>query len=390
MSKTILFQPMLEKHKDYHYMPVSILSAAAPMVARGLDVEIIDERVETLTLDRLAGVKHFMVSVYAGYAVSRAYTVSKFVKQHHPHVKVVWGGPFVSACDPSVFNGVVDHVVQGDVDDGMHPLPYWLISVEKYVNPATKRFIYVTSYGCPGVCTFCATKIKRPFKALPMERVEVDIRYLMSKYRFEECVFFDATLFADIGKVSHVAELMGYYSLDWIADARAPEIVRADNTLLESCVNSGLKQITIGLESGSQRIIEMMRKGKNHLEHFKQAAEKLRRFPVKMVSGVIFGCPGETVDDLRQTIDYIREIRAINPNFFISSTFYRPLPGTLMADMAAEYGYRQPTTLAEWARQGEQGHYAYNEWQDAPWIVGQEEYRAAYEQFRSNNKNLFI
>jgi radical SAM superfamily enzyme YgiQ (UPF0313 family) len=134
-----------------------------------------------------------------------------------------------------------------------------------------------------------------------------------------------------------------------------------------------------------------MRKGKNHLEHFKQAAEKLRQFPVKMVSGVIFGCPGETVDDLRQTIDYIKQIRAINPNFRISSTFFRPLPDTVMADICIkDYGYRQPATLAEWARQGEQGHYAYNQWQDAPWIVEREEYRKVYEQFKCENRELFV
>lgn len=387
--KTILFMPKLEPHKDYHYFPVSLLAAAAPMVAKGINVQIIDERVGDALPD-MSGVAYFMVSTYAGYQVSRAYAMSKFVKQHHPHIKVVWGGPFVSALDPSVFNGVADHVVQGDVDDGTHPLPYWLIDMAKYVNPETKRFIYVTSYGCPGVCAFCATKKKRPFKALPMERVHADIKYLMGRYPFKECVFFDATLFADIGKVNHVAELMGYYNLDWIADARAPEIVRADNTLLESCVNSGLKQLTIGLESGSPRIIEMMRKGKNHLEHFRQAAEKLKQFPVKMVSGVIFGCPGETVEDLRQTIDYIKRIREINPNFRISSTFFRPLPDTLMSDMAAEYGFKQPATLKEWAEQGEQGHYAYNQWQDAPWVVEQDKYREIYEQFGSDEKELFV
>jgi radical SAM superfamily enzyme YgiQ (UPF0313 family) len=159
---------------------------------------------------------------------------------------------------------------------------------------------------------------------------------------------------------------------------------------IDFLVSRDLKQITVGLESGSPRIVDLMCKGKNHLAHFKQAAEKLRRFPVKMVSGVIFGCPGETVDDLRQTIDYIKQIREINPNFFISTTFYRPLPDTVMADMAAEYGYKQPATLAEWARQGEQGHYAYNQWQDAPWIVGQEKYREIYEEFKAENQELFI
>jgi radical SAM superfamily enzyme YgiQ (UPF0313 family) len=388
--KTILFYPKLEPHKDYHYFPVSLLSAAAPMVAKGIDVEIIDERVGDILPD-MSSVEYFMVSVYAGYQVSRAYAVSKFVKKNFPGVKVVWGGPFVSACDPSVFNGVVDHIVQGDVDDGTYPLPYWLIDVEKYINPETKRFIYVTSYGCPGVCTFCATKKRRPFKALPIERVHADIKYLMGRYPFEECVFFDATLFADPNRVGNLAVLMEHYGIRWIADARAPEIARAPDIFLRLCIKSGLKQLTIGLESGSPRIVDLMRKGKNHLEHFKQAAEKLRQFPVKMVSGVIFGCPGETVDDLRQTIEYVKQIRAINPNFRISTTFYRPLPDTLMADICIkDYGYKQPDTLQGWAEQGERGHYVYNEFQSAPWVVDIGKHKEIYTKFKQEYNDLFV
>jgi hypothetical protein len=387
--KTILFMPKLEPHKDYHYFPVSLLSAAAPMVAKGIDVEIIDERVGD-TLPDMSRAEYFMVSVYAGYQVSRAYTVSKFVKQHHPHVKVVWGGPFVTALDASVFNGVVDHVVQGDVDDGTHPLPYWLIDAGKYINPETKRFIYVTSYGCPGQCTFCQTKTRRPFKTLPAERISTDISNLMRRYRFKECVFFDATLFGALSRVAFINSLMAQYGLKWIADARAIEIYNADDRLLSNCVKSGLQQLTIGLESGSPRIIDLMKKGRNHLDHFRRVAEKLKDLPLKMVSGVIFGAPGETVEDLRQTIDYIKQIREINPNFYISSTFFRPLPGTAMFDMAVNYGYKPPQTLEQWAEQGEQGHYKYNEFQDAPWIAEQERYREIYETFRVENQNIFV
>ncbi len=388
--KTILFYPKLEPHKDYHYMPVSLLSAAAPMVAKGVDVEIVDERVGDILPD-MSSVEYFMVSVYAGYQVSRAYAVSKFIKQNFPGIKVIWGGPFVTALNESVFDGrVVDHIIQGDVDDGTHPLPYHLIDIEKYVNPETKRFIYVTSYGCPGVCTFCATKKKRPFKALPLDRVKTDIEHLMTRYPFKEAVFFDATLFAAPERVEHINILMDYYGLKWIADARALEIVRADDEFISRCVGAGLKQLTIGLESGSPRIVDLMKKGKYHLENFKKVAEKLKQFPVKMVSGVVFGTPGETVDDLRLTLDFIKTIADLNENFRVSSTFFRPLPDTLMSDMAAQWGYKQPTTLKGWAEQGERGHYNYNQWADSPWIVGPEEYRKMYENFRQECSDLFI
>jgi radical SAM superfamily enzyme YgiQ (UPF0313 family) len=360
------------------------------MVAEGAEISIIDERVGDVLPD-LSGVDYFMCSVFAGYSVSRAYNVSKWVKIHFPHVKVVWGGPFVSALPVSAFDGnIVDHVIQGDVDDGTYPLPYHLVDVEKYVNPETERAIYVTSYGCVGNCTFCQTTPRRKLVFLPYKRVEQDIDTLMGMHRFREMVFFDATLFTKPERAFDIALLMQKHGLNWVCDSRADEIIKLHAPDIASLIHCGLKQLTIGLESGSQRIINMMRKGKNHLEHFRQAAERLRQLPVKMVSGVIFGTPGETVDDLRQTIDYIREIREINPNFRVSSTFYKPLPDTAMAEMCEQYGHKPPQTLREWAEQGEQGHYAYNEYQPAPWIVGQEEYRRVYEQFRSEEKELFV
>jgi radical SAM superfamily enzyme YgiQ (UPF0313 family) len=156
------------------------------------------------------------------------------------------------------------------------------------------------------------------------------------------------------------------------------------------CVNSGLRQLTVGLESGSPRIVELMNKGKNHLEHFKVAAEKLTKLPVKLVSGVIFGTPTETPEDLQMTLDFILKIRAINPNFFVSSTFYRPLPNTVMSDLAKQHGYREPTSLKEYAEQGEKGHYFYNQFKSAPWIVEPEKYKAIYETFKAQNEGLFI
>jgi radical SAM superfamily enzyme YgiQ (UPF0313 family) len=164
-----------------------------------------------------------------------------------------------------------------------------------------------------------------------------------------------------------------------------------DKIILDGIMNSGLTQLTIGLEAGSEAIVKLMKKGKGHLEKYKRCAEIMAQYPnVKMVSGVIFGCPGETIDNLLETIEYIKMIKEINPNFYISSTYFRPLPDTEMSDMAKEYGYVEPNSLEGWAEQGERGHYEYNTFQDAPWIQDIEEYKRIYDAFVDGNKGLFI
>jgi radical SAM superfamily enzyme YgiQ (UPF0313 family) len=396
MSKTILFMPRLEATKPFHYFPVSLLSVAAPMVAMGEDVEIVDQRVENiLSIDlakKLSKADKLMVSVYTGYQLSQAYLYSSWVKNFNPNIKVIWGGPHCSALpEQTLASEYVDEIVCGDVDTGEYPLPYWLIDIPKYINPATERAICITSYGCVANCSFCATEPKRPYIQLPMDRVKKDITYLMRSHKFKEIVFFDASLFSAPDRVREISGIMRQWQLKWICDARAPEIAKAEDSFLESCVDSGLKQLTIGLESGSPKIVEIMRKGKNHLQHFKQAAQKLAKFDLRMTSGVIFGCPGETVEDLKMTLDYIQRIREINPNFRISSTFFRPLPGTTMTDICIkQYGYKQPNSLAAWAELGQQSHYEYNIFQPAPWIPEPERHRTLYERFKSENGELFM
>ncbi len=365
-------------------MPISLLAAASTME----NVKIFDERVSPIAelTDSLNDTEYLMFSVFTGYSLKRAYEMSKMAKEIKPDIKIVWGGPHPTALpEQTLESEYVDAVIVGDTDKGEKPLPYWLIDIEKYINPATKRFIYVSSYGCPGSCSFCALKKRRKFQLMPLERVKGDIDYLMFEYRFKECVFFDATLFTVRARVEYISEYMQTYDLKWIADARAVDIMKYDSLYFK-----GLKQLTIGLESGSQRIIDLMKKGARHLEYYKQAAVKLSDYPIKMVSGVVLGCPGETVEDLKQTIEYIEMIKQINPNFRMSTTFYKPLPGTEMSDMSAEYGYKEPENLEEWAKVGEGSHYNYNEWNDVPWIIEPDKYRLVYDEFKKSNKELFI
>jgi len=383
--------PKLTEHKDYHHLPVSLLAAAAPMVAKGLDVSIFDERVDSNLSERMAGVDYFMVSAYTGYQVSKGYAASKWIKENYPGVKVVWGGPHVTAVGEKQFNaGIVDYIVPGDVDDGTHPLPYWLIDVEKYVNPATERFAYVSSYGCIGSCTFCQTRNRRKLTFLPLERVEKDIGYLMSQYPYKEAVFFDSTVFTKQDRALFLSRLMKKHNLKWICDSRADEICRMPKNILDEIMSSGIIQLTVGMETGSPRIADLMNKGKNHLEKYKKCAEILSKYDVKLVSGCIFGCPGEGPEDILQTIEYIKKIQSINKNFRLSTTFYKPLPGTIMSKMCERYGYKEPKTLEEWAIQGEGSHYSYNTWNDAPWIVDKNRYRAIYESFREEYKDIFV
>ena len=113
-------------------------------------------------------------------------------------------------------------------------------------------------------------------------------------------------------------------------------------------------------------------------------------YDIKMCSGVIFGTPGEGPEDIKQTIEYIKEIKKINPNFYISTTFFMPLPNTEMCNMAKEDGYEEADDLEGWAKLGSETHYSYNSYQSSMWIKEPEEYKRIYDNFVNENKELFL
>jgi len=389
--KKILYYPALEKHKCYHYFPLSLLAVASAMKD---DVVIIDERVDPpekleqhiLTADAI------LFTAYTGYQLACMYAKAKWVKENYPNIKVVLGGPHVtllkSQCLESPY---IDEVSCGYAEKGENELPWHLIDVAKYINPETERFIYVSSYSCIGKCSFCATIPRRKLVFLPLEKVQRDIDNLMELYPFKQAVLFDATLFTKPDRALFVSQLMKKHSLSWICDSRADEVCRMDKGVLDKIVNSGLQQITIGLETGNERMANFIKKGKNHVEKFKECARILSEYNVIMASGLIFGMPTETIDELKETVQYVEEIRAINKNFRLSTTFWKPLPATELTEfIKRNYGYREPSSLKEWAELGAGNHFEYNTWMDNPWIENQGEYRAIYDKFKLDNQDIFI
>jgi radical SAM superfamily enzyme YgiQ (UPF0313 family) len=437
-KKVIMFFPKLEEFKDYHYMPVSLLAVAAPLVKEGIDCTIIDERIDENYLEtidsQIPEAICFLITAYTGYQVSRAYNVAKYVKKSYPDIKIIWGGPHVTHLpDQAISSDYVDIVYLGyaessivtlidaiinnknlkDVEniyykdvnkniiknktnqkiylEKMPEMPYQMVNHMKYINPKTKRFIYVSSYGCPGICTFCATKTRRRWIPLNLEKVEKDIENLMKLYDYKECVFFDATIFTLPERAIKLSEIMKKYNLRWICDARADEIYKIGDKELECIINNGLIEITMGLETGSEKIVSIMKKGENHLHKYEVALTKLAKYNVKVSSGVIFGTPGETVKELSETVEYIKKMKSINKNFYISTTFFRPLPDTELMDTVINLGYSMPKSLEEWAKVGSSNHYKYNVWMDVPWFDANEKnkYMQLYDNFSKEMKDIF-
>lgn len=441
-KKVVLFFPKLEEYKPAHWFPISLLSISAPMIEKGFDVVIVDERVDEnwqeKLLEECKNALLLGVSSFTGYQLIGAYTASKLVKEKYPDLKIFWGGPHVSSLakqtlenenidiciigygdltttrmlekiyngeNPDGIDGVLykdNGIIYGNPEPEVNPdlsyLPqinYNLVDIHKYINPETKAFVYLSSYGCPGICTFCSTKELRKFIKLNPDKVIKDIDNLLTLYDFRKLIMFDATFFVD---ENNVRQIISYIIekkqiKEWLCDGRAVDLLKMNDDIFEMLEKSRLQSLVIGLETGSQKIVELMKKGKTHLERYKKIIEKLKDYSFDIHSGVIFGMPEETLDDLRATLKYLEEVKEINPRLQFSTTFFQALPGTEMFDyVQKEMGIKFPTNLIDWVEYGKDNHYVYNQATKTQYLDAaiQNEYLKIYTEFWDKHQDWLV
>lgn len=441
-KKVVLFFPKLEEYKSAHWFPISLLSVSAPMMEKGFEIVIVDQRVDNNWKEKLlTECKDALllgISSFTGYQLIGAFDASKLIKETYPDLKIFWGGPHVSSlAEQTLENENVDicvigygdlsttkmleKIYNGERPDGIkgilykdngkiygdpepeaHPnlsnLPqinYNLIDIHKYIHPETKAFVYLSSYGCPGICTFCSTKELRKYIKLSPEKVIKDIDNLLKMYDFKKLVMFDATFFVDEDNVKKIVSylIQNKQIKEWHCDGRAVDMLKLSDETFELLEKSNLSAVVIGLETGSQRIVDIMKKGTTHLERYQKIITKLKDYNFHIASGVIFGMPGETIDDLKLTLKYMEEMKAINPKLKYSTTFFQALPGTEMFDyVQKEMGIKFPTSLVEWVDYGQKNHYVYNQATKTQYLDAsiQGEYLKIYNDFWAKHKDWLI
>lgn len=446
----VLIMPKMEPNKDYHYFPLGILAIAAAINnIENINYDIYDERVDDYsrfeTLLKKADIVG--ISMFTGYQVKCGYDLLSKVKEFNHNIITIVGGPHATALpDETIQSKLVDYVVAGYAENSFRELiidllnygkvtrsisgvywkeekydeplnthitytetpknykdlewnaiPYSKVDVQKYINPATKRVIYVTQYGCPAKCTFCATPETRKWAEKPVELIKQDLNFLYEATQFEQLVFFDATLFTRKARVKEIMEFVSseFQNIEWVADARAMELKNYSIADLLEINKSNLKlyHLTVGLESGSKRIAEeIYKKGKGHCDIFLDTAEKLYHAGIELTSGCIFGAPTETAENLYETLDYVSKIRKKHPGIKLSTTFFRPLPGTDLFEFVKSFGIEFPNSLDGWAKLEGITHYEYNQWMSVPWMSKDEEkrYLIAYEEFVNTHGDILV
>jgi anaerobic magnesium-protoporphyrin IX monomethyl ester cyclase len=223
------------------------------------------------------------------------------------------------------------------------PFPAWdLVDVDAYRRAWTAahgRFSWnmATSRGCPFGCNWCAKPVfGRRYSQRSPESVAMEMR------RLKDQVAPDHVWFADdiFGLTPQWIER--FASAVTELDARIPFMIQCRADLLKPRVaaalaQAGAEEVWLGVESGSQRILDAMEKGTT-VDEVRAATRALRAHGVRACWFLQLGYPTERWEDLLLTRDLVRDE---GPDDIGVSVAY-PLPGTKFhAAVQAQLGARQ-------------------------------------------------
>ncbi len=224
------------------------------------------------------------------------------------------------------------------------PMPAWdLVDVESYRKIWKEKHGYfainmVSSRGCPFHCNWCAKPIwGQRYNVRSPENVVEEMTHLVNNFGAEYLWFMDDMFGVKPGWLSKLADHVesSGVSLPFKCLNRADLLLRDGE--VEALARAGCEVVWMGVESGSQKILDAMEKG-TKIKDIEAVTKMLKSYGIRVGFFIQFGYPGETQEDIEMTFDLIRRCK---PEEIGASVSY-PLPGTKFYDMVkAQLGDKQ-------------------------------------------------
>jgi radical SAM superfamily enzyme YgiQ (UPF0313 family) len=407
--KVLLFNPRSANSKPR--IPNSILQIAASI--NGVHEYIFvdgnlesDPQKKILDYFKEQKIDIFGCTVMPGPQLKQAIPISKKVKELYPHVKTIWGGYFPSNQPKSVLSsGYIDYIVNGPGDntfpqllnaietkssvdaiknliflkegqiiktakeelldlDKLPKLPYEKLNefypLQKYLGKTylgKKTIAYHSSFGCPFTCSFCAVVpiYNARWKGKSAQGIYNDIKFLKEKYDGDAIEFHDNNFFVSEKRTVEFAKLIKDEKMVWWGEARIDTMDKYKDESLALIREAGCKMIFFGAETGNDAVLKKMDKGGTQTgEQILKFAERLKKFDIIPEYSFVLGIPSDTEEEadkqINEDIEFIKKVKAINPNTEIIIYTYSPVPteGSEMYNNVLASGFKFPETLEDW------------------------------------------
>ncbi len=294
-----------------------------------------------------------------------ALSLAKEIKKHNPNARTVFGGFHPSAVpEDCIAEEVVDQVIVGEGEKAFleslkgNATPILLgerfdelssvfpdrdfIKNNRTVDLCQQQTgMRITSFqsvrGCPFKCAFCAERVvtgnydrkANPLRIRNAEHLLDEIELVADKYRLDSFKFADATWNTSIESFHKIisfceSKIKRNFKLPWEANIHASFATRE---MLEIMKAADCQMINVGCESGSQKILNQMKKGLS-VEKIRDVFHWGRELGLLRRGFFLIGMPDETLEDIRLTEKLVEDIE---PDVF-GVTILCPYPGSDLYD----------------------------------------------------------
>lgn len=240
------------------------------------------------------------------------------------------------------------------------PAPFYDINYE-LLPAATKRFFpdyiqVLSGRGCSYRCTFCFNSVcGQKWRGRPALEMVSELEKIVERYNPKRIYFRDENFFHDKERINEFIRLYRQkgFSFKWHASFRASYYGSLyDLDYLKGLENINLEELRIGLESGSQRVLNYLKKGSN-VEKMKVMVNDLGKLKnVKSIYSFLMGLPGETFDEYKQTFDLVAHVVRSDPRSrVLGPQYFRIYPGgELYEEIVSKYKFSAPECFESWAQ----------------------------------------
>lgn len=376
-NKLLLINPPF-KNKYMRYFPLGLGYLAGTCSNADIDVECLDLNVDDLTMDQLVqkiNADGYYVVGLGGFSVQLKSTleICDIIKTNCPDTTVVVGGVQVYGSDdfilhnsgadivcigeselilpeltrqvyqkkdfsniPSIKykrNGtIIDNggfSIVNDLDDISFP-KYDAFEMEKYIKhhynmeSGLRTVDFIFSRGCPYKCAYCINS-KKPVKVRyrSVDNIVSEIRLLKKDYQINDLACTDELFTINKKKALEICEALKTEDITWRTSVRADGI---DDELLMAMNKAGCRQVVVGFESGSDKILQSMNK-KVTVKKYHDTIKLLRKYDINFYPNFMIGMPGETEETINETEKF-----CIDNDLIFGPSYVTPFPGTILYD----------------------------------------------------------
>lgn len=196
-----------------------------------------------------------------------------------------------------------------------------------------KNNFIILSRGCPYNCIFCVEgNIGRKYRQLDISRSMQYIEHFLKITGAKHINIADSTLTTSPERIRDfckaIKKIKEKYDFKWYAEGRA-NVLAKNPELIGVMHNAGLFCLQIGIESGSDKVLQIQQK-KITTEQIRVVAKEVGKYDGLMLTGhIILGNPGETKSTFRETINFVKELFILSHfNFDIKFGYLVPYVGT--------------------------------------------------------------